>query len=69
MTAKRLKPNMARLNLPEPAMCATAIIEARIDVLAVAVQCIAASLESVRAREVAAAFSDGCHSCWPSAGR
>lgn len=43
----------------EPAMTATATLEARLDVLALALQCIAASLESAQAREVAAAIKDG----------
>jgi len=34
-------------------------IEARVDVLALAVQCIATSLAAAQAREVAAAFNDG----------
>jgi hypothetical protein len=40
-------------------MNATATLEARLDVLALALQCIAASLESEQAREVAAAIKDG----------
>jgi hypothetical protein len=40
-------------------MSQLATIEARIDVLALALQCIAASLESGQASEVAAAIKDG----------
>ena len=40
-------------------MTTTATLEARVDVLALALQCIAASLEAEQAREVAAAIKDG----------
>ena len=40
-------------------MNATATLEARVDVLALALQCIAASLKADQAREVAAAIKDG----------
>ena len=40
-------------------MAATEALEARIDVLALAVQCMAASLAPAQAREVASGFEDG----------
>jgi hypothetical protein len=50
---------MGALNAKERAMATTATLEARVDVLALAVECIASSLAGYQASEVAAVFRDG----------
>ena len=50
---------MAALSSKERAIGTTATLEARVDVLALAAECIASSLAGHQANEVAAVFRDG----------
>jgi hypothetical protein len=50
---------MAALNSKDRAMATTATLEARVDVLAMAVECIASSLAGYQASVFAAVFRDG----------
>jgi hypothetical protein len=59
MTARRPRLSMAALSSKERAICTTATLEARVDVLALAAECIASSLAGYQANEVAAVFRDG----------